>query len=90
MMNPSQQLTTFQTGCTRVTDPVRADVANPSRIRRREVGGDCFITLTTTGQLQTMANSSVIPPNRTPPLRHGRNQKPKRVHAAFGPLEHKI
>ena len=90
MMKPSQQLKTFQTGFTRVTDPVRADVANPCKIRCLDVGGDCFITATTNGQLQTMATSSYDSPSPTPQPPLGRNQKPKRVRAAPGPLEYKI
>ena len=90
MMKPSQQLKTFQTGFTRVTDPVRADVAKRHEMRRFEIGGDCSITATTKGKLKTMATSSYDSPSPTlePPL--GRNEKPMRVRAAPGPLEHKI
>ena len=90
MMKPSQQLTTFQTGFTRVTEEVRACVANPCKIRCLDVGDHCFVTPTTNGQLQTMATSSYASPSSTlePPL--GRNQKPKRGGATHGLLNTKF
>ena len=90
MMKQSQQSTTFQTGFTRVTEKIRADVTPRYEMIRFEDGDGCFIAPTTNGKLKTSATSSYILPSRTPQLLFGRNQKSSGFVSAPGPLEQKI
>ena len=73
-----------------VACPVIPDVDNPHEMKHFEVGGDCFIAPATNGKLNCAATSSYDSSSPTLKLRLGRNQKPKRVRPAPGPLEQKI